>query len=181
LGPQNKIKVKLLRWLEKAILTLVFANTVNTSFKNSFFQLMKKHCVAVKSSKIAWFGRCNDPILPEFTQSPKVGRVLYHHTPRLLHPYSQNVSKAFSLQKKVSCTIAFYFEEVYRPCGGHFLKFNWKFKPVQLREKLIFYHSKSVTNVRRMSKSWWKNWSSILAFILLDSKAKLSFVYALCT
>ena len=45
-------KIKVLRGLENAILRLVLANTINTSFDYTFFQLFYKHYVAFHSSKL---------------------------------------------------------------------------------------------------------------------------------
>ena len=49
-------------WLENAILTSVFANTVNTSLNYTFFQLSYKHDIAFNSSKISNF----DDVLTQF-------------------------------------------------------------------------------------------------------------------
>ena len=53
-GLKEKIfKIKVLRWLENAILTLAFADTVNTSY--GFFQQLQKHCIALDSPKLIYF------------------------------------------------------------------------------------------------------------------------------
>ena len=53
LGPTEKVlKIMAFIWLENAILRLVFANRVNTSFDCTFFQLLHKQYVAVNPSKI---------------------------------------------------------------------------------------------------------------------------------
>ena len=84
-GPGEKASnLKALRWLEKAILILVPADAVNTSFDHTFFQLLYKHCVVFISSKVTWFKRCNDQIIPEFPQITKVGWMHYPRTPRLV-------------------------------------------------------------------------------------------------
>ena len=43
---EQTFKSKVLKWLETAILMLIFANTVNTSFHYTCFQLRYKHYVA---------------------------------------------------------------------------------------------------------------------------------------
>ena len=48
-------KIKVLRWLENAVLILVFANTLNPSFTYTFFQLLYSIHVTFNSSKIIWF------------------------------------------------------------------------------------------------------------------------------
>ena len=47
--------MKVPRKREKAFLILVFANTVNTSFNYTFFQLLYKVYVTVNSSKLPYF------------------------------------------------------------------------------------------------------------------------------
>ena len=46
-------KRKVPRWLENAILTLAFANAVNTSYR--FFQQLQKHYIALNSPKRIYF------------------------------------------------------------------------------------------------------------------------------
>ena len=51
-GLEEKVfKAAVLRWPENASLTLVFADTVDTSFK--FFQQLYKHYIVFNSSKIS--------------------------------------------------------------------------------------------------------------------------------
>ena len=57
-GLEEKIlKTKVLRWLENAILTVAFANTLNAFLHTSyrFFQQIKKHYIALSSPKLIYF------------------------------------------------------------------------------------------------------------------------------
>ena len=99
-------KTKVLRWLENAILSLEFANTVNTSFNyNTFFQLFYKHYSVFNSSTITWFWRCKGRILLEFSQVPKVGSITPPHPPvaRCLIEWHHQCTSCLHAPIKHSC------------------------------------------------------------------------------